>query len=49
MPCAVLVRRVISVHCVPEVIPTDGILTGFLVPLTRYKRVKGVSNGNTVH
>lgn len=47
MPCAFLVRRVISVHCVPEVIPT-GILAGFLVPLACNKRVKGVSNGNTV-
>lgn len=48
MPCAFLVRRVISVHCVPQVIPTDGILAGFLVPLACNKRVKGVSNGNTV-
>lgn len=45
---AFLVRRIISVHCVAEVIPTDGILAGFLVSLIRNKKEKGVSNGNTV-
>lgn len=35
-------------HRVAEVIPTDGILAGFLVSLTSNEEEKGVSNGNTM-
>lgn len=34
-------------HCVAELIPTDGILAGFLVSLICSKIEKRVSNGNT--
>jgi len=45
---AFLVGRVISAHHVAEVIPTDGILAGFLVCLICNKKEKGLSNGSTV-
>lgn len=40
---AFLMQRVISVHCVAEVIPTDALLAGFLVSLICNKREKGAA------
>lgn len=45
---AFLMQRVIFVPCVAGAVPTDVILSRFLVSLICNKREKGVSNGNTM-